>query len=172
MLLTFGNAVQPEGAFEAAVAWVSGNALGITIVLVMHGVLWPHTGERQFDALLRHGPARQRATAHAQGQQTRSKDNHHRRKLAVLRAVLSRRCRSCGWRCGSPGATPAQLAALRPDYDLLIEHVQALVSLVITLGESLRICRQSHAVTTAIEQSGSGSGPRGDVGDRGPGAGR
>ena len=52
MLLTFGNVDQPEGAFEAAVAWVSGNALGITVVLVMHGVLWPHTGERQFNALL------------------------------------------------------------------------------------------------------------------------
>ena len=53
VLLTFGNAAQPEDAFEAAVAWVSGNALGITIVLVMHGVLWPHTGEKQFHAQLR-----------------------------------------------------------------------------------------------------------------------
>jgi uncharacterized membrane protein YccC len=53
VLLTFGNATQPEGAFESAVAWVSGNALGITIVLVMHGVLWPHTGEKQFHAQLR-----------------------------------------------------------------------------------------------------------------------
>ena len=52
MLLTFGNVDEPEDAFEAAVAWVSGNALGITIVLVMHGVLWPHTGEKQFNALL------------------------------------------------------------------------------------------------------------------------
>ena len=52
-LITFGSIDEPENAFSKAVSWVSGNALGITIVLIMHGVLWPHTGEKSFEQQLR-----------------------------------------------------------------------------------------------------------------------
>ena len=52
-LITFASIEDPENAFSAALSWVSGNALGITIVLLMHGVLWPHTGEKSFEQQLR-----------------------------------------------------------------------------------------------------------------------
>ena len=51
------------------------------------------------------------------------------------------------------GHETGRVAALRPDYELLIEEVQALVTLVITLGESLKIARQAPVVMAAIEQS-------------------
>ena len=51
--ITFGTIDEPELAFSKAVSWVSGNALGITVVLIMHGVLWPHTGEKSFEQQLR-----------------------------------------------------------------------------------------------------------------------
>jgi uncharacterized membrane protein YccC len=154
VLLTFGSADHPEGAFDAAVAWVSGNALGITIVLIMHGVLWPHTGEKQFDALLRTilhdsvrlftlkvgGPLQGEAPAREIGQL----ENGLIEAMPQLRLAL----RIAGHETG-------RVAALRPDYELLIEEVQALVSLVITLGESWKICRQSPVVVAALEQSGA-----------------
>ena len=154
MLLTFGNVDQPEGAFEAAVAWVSGNALGITVVLVMHGVLWPHTGERQFNALLQTilgDSARlfrlkiaDLSQAPASSQEIGRIENALIEAMPQLRLAL----RIAGHETG-------RVAALRPDYELLIEEVQALVTLVITLGESLKICRQAPVVMAALERSGA-----------------
>ena len=51
-MITFHTINDPQNAFSEAVSWVSGNALGITIVLFMHGVLWPHTGEKSFEQQL------------------------------------------------------------------------------------------------------------------------
>ena len=154
MLLTFGNVDQPEGAFEAAVAWVSGNALGITIVLVMHGVLWPHTGERQFNALLQtilRDSARLfriKIVNLLQGQAPSQEIGHIENALIEAMPQLRLALRIAGHETG-------RVAALRPDYELLIEEVQALVTLVITLGESLKICRQAPVVMAAIERSGA-----------------
>ena len=53
------------------------------------------------------------------------------------------------------GHETGRVAALRPDYELLIEEVQALVTLVITLGENLKICRQAPVVMAALERSGA-----------------
>src|SRR5919106_2656807 len=51
-MITFVTINDPQNAFSEAVSWVSGNALGIAIVLFMHGVLWPHTGEKSFEQQL------------------------------------------------------------------------------------------------------------------------
>ena len=154
MLLTFSNVDQPEGAFEAAVAWVSGNALGITIVLVMHGVLWPHTGERQFNALLQTilrdstRLFRIKIVDLLQGQPPSREIGQIENALIEAMPQLRLALRIAGRETG-------RVAALRPDYELLIEEVQALVTLVITLGESLKICRQAPVVMAAIERSGA-----------------
>jgi uncharacterized membrane protein YccC len=154
MLLTFGNVDYPEGAFDAAVAWVSGNALGITIVLVMHGVLWPHTGEGQFNALLRtilHDSAQLFALKVGrplQGQAPSQEIGRLEGGLIEAMPQLRLALRIAGRETG-------RVAALQPDYELLIEEAQALVTLVITLGESLKICGQSPVVMSVIEQSGA-----------------
>jgi uncharacterized membrane protein YccC len=153
-LLTFGNADHPEGAFDAAVGWVSGNALGITVVLVMHGVLWPHTGEKQFDALLRtilRDSARLLALKVGrplEGEAPPAQEIGH------LEAGLIEAMPQLRLALSIAGHETGRVAALRPDYELLIEEVQALVTLTSTLGESLRVCQQSPVVMAAIEQSG------------------
>ena len=52
-MITFHSINDPQNAFSEAVSWVSGNALGIAIVLFMHGVLWPHTGRKELRAAAR-----------------------------------------------------------------------------------------------------------------------
>ncbi len=158
VLLTFGNAAQPEGAFEAAVAWVSGNALGITIVLVMQGVLWPHTGERQFDAQLRtmlHDSARLFTLKINGTMQGEAPATEVAREIGGVEYGLIQAMPQLRLALRIAGRDTAQLAALRPDYQLLIEQVQALVSLIITLGESLKICGQLPAIRSVLQQSGA-----------------
>jgi hypothetical protein len=48
-----------------------------------------------------------------------------------------------------------RLAALRPDYELLVQEVQALVTLSITLGETLKTCMAAPAVGGMLAQSRS-----------------
>ena len=152
IVLTFGNVDQPEAAFEAAVAWVSGNALGITVVLVMHGVLWPHTGERQFNALLQTILSdsarlfRIKVVNLLQGEEPSRAIGQIENALIGAMPQLRLALRIAGHETG-------RVAALRPDYELLIEDVQALVTLAITLGESFKIARQAPVVRAAIERS-------------------
>ena len=152
VLLTFGNAAQPEDAFEAAVGWVSGNALGITIVLVMHGVLWPHTGERQFNALLR-TILHDSAQLFALKVSTALQDPEPNVEIGRLETSLIQAMPQLRLALRIAGHETGRLAALRPDYELLIEEVQAVVSLTITFGESLKLCAQSPAVMGAIRES-------------------
>jgi uncharacterized membrane protein YccC len=154
MLLTFGSASQPEGAFATAVAWVSGNALGITIVLIMHGVLWPHTGEGQFDTQLRtllQDSARLFALKVSGPLQGRPIP----REIGRIESGLIRAMPQLRLALQIAGRETGRVAALRPDYELLIQEAQALVTLVITLGESLKICAASPTVMAAIGQSGA-----------------
>jgi uncharacterized membrane protein YccC len=154
MVLTFGNVDDPEGAFEAAVAWVSGNALGITVVLVMHGVLWPHTGEKQFDTLLR-TILRDTARLFALKVGGALQGEAPARQIGQIEDGLIAAMPQLRLALQIAGRETGRVAALRPDYELLIEQVQALVTLVIMLGESLRVCRQSPVVMAAIEDSGA-----------------
>jgi uncharacterized membrane protein YccC len=158
VLLTFGNAAQPEGAFEAAVAWVSGNALGITIVLVMHGVLWPHTGEKQFHAQLRtilRDSARLFTLKVSSGLQGEPPEGDIARKTGSLEYGLIQAMPQLRLALRIAGRETGQIAALRPDYQLLIEEVQALISLIITLGESLKVCGERPAVVAVLQQAGA-----------------
>jgi uncharacterized membrane protein YccC len=154
MLLTFGSATQPEGAFAAAVGWVSGNALGITIVLVMHGVLWPHTGEGQFDAQLR-TMLRDSARLFALKVSGPLQGRPLPREIGRIESGLIQAMPQLRLALQIAGRETGRVAALRPDYELLIEEAQALVTLVITLGESLKNCAESPTVMAAIGQSGA-----------------
>ena len=148
VLLTFGNVAQPEDAFEAAVAWVSGNALGITIVLVMHGVLWPHTGEKQFHAQLRtilRDSARLFTLKISSALQGEAPAGDLASKIGGIEYGLIQAMPQLRLALRIAGRETGQIAALRPDYQLLIEEVQALISLIDHAGrepEGLR--REAH----------------------------
>jgi uncharacterized membrane protein YccC len=152
ILIALTNAAQPEAAFDGAVAWISGNIVGITIVLIMHGVLWPHTGEKPFQERLHQtlqSSARLfelevRSVLHSEtapSEMGRIEDELIR-AMPELRLAL----RIAGHEAG-------RLAALRPDYELLVQEVQALVTLTITLGETLKICMATPAVRAMLAQS-------------------
>ena len=158
VLLTFGNVAQPEDAFEAAVAWVSGNALGITIVLVMHGVLWPHTGEKQFHAQLRtilRDSARLFTLKISSALQGEAPAGDLASKIGGIEYGLIQAMPQLRLALRIAGRETGQIAALRPDYQLLIEEVQALISLIITLGESLKVCAERPTVVAVLQQSGA-----------------
>ncbi len=154
MLLTFGSVSQPESGFDTAVAWVSGNALGITVVLIMHGVLWPHTGERQFDAQLR-TMLRDSARLFALKVGGLLQGQTPSQEIGRIESGLIQAMPQLRLALQIAGRETGRVAALRPDYELLIEEVQALVTLVITLGESVKTCTQAPVVMAAIEQSGA-----------------
>jgi uncharacterized membrane protein YccC len=158
MLLTFGNVAQPEDAFEAAVAWVSGNALGITIVLVMHGVLWPHTGEKQFHAQLRtilRDSVRLFTLKISSALQGEAPAGDLASKIGGVEYGLIQALPQLRLALRIAGRETGQIAALRPDYQLLIEEVQALISLIITLGESLKVCGERPTVVAVLQRPGA-----------------
>jgi uncharacterized membrane protein YccC len=152
VLIALTNADQPEAAFDGAVSWISGNIVGITIVLIMHGVVWPHTGEKHFQDGLRRvlqGSARLFALevrsvrrGEAPPPEMGRIEDELIRAMPELRLAL----RIAGQEAG-------RLAALRPDYELLVQEVQALVTLSITLDETLKTCMAAPTVRAMLAQS-------------------
>jgi uncharacterized membrane protein YccC len=151
-LLTFGNASNPEAAYDAAVAWVSGNAVGITVVLVMQGVLWPQTSARNFEHLV-HAALRDGARLFAEKVAGFVDGRMASEEIARLEGKLIGAMPQLRLALHIAGYEPGRLARHRPDYELLIVEVQSLTSLIITFGESLKFCGQSAAVTSTIRQS-------------------
>jgi hypothetical protein len=159
-LITFGSIDDPENAFSTAVSWVSGNALGIAIVLIMHGVLWPHTGEKSFEQQLRtflqglghlftlkmaalpyseavpgQVPAEaaapdQSTPEPAEPQKIREIEAHLIAALAQLRLAL-----------GIASRDTQRIARFERAYADLIEQLQSLASVIMAYGENLRTWR-------------------------------
>jgi uncharacterized membrane protein YccC len=159
--ITFGTIDEPELAFSKAVSWVSGNALGITIVLIMHGVLWPHTGEKSFEQQMRtflQGLAhlfalKVAALPHAaavsgetpkpvEPEQIRQLEAHLIAALAQLRQAL-----------GIASRDTPRIARFAQSYDALLDDLQSLTSLIIAYGENLRIWRSTAVAAELVPGS-------------------
>jgi hypothetical protein len=159
-LITFTTINDPQDAFSEAVSWVSGNALGITIVLFMHGVLWPHTGESSFEQQLatflqglsrlftlkmatmplteeEHAEPREQAMA-----EIRELESRLISALAPLRLALGIAVRDTG-----------RFTRFEAAYVDLMERLQSLTSVLMAYGDSLRIWRGTPLAATVIPKA-------------------
>lgn len=160
-LITFNTINDPENAFSEALSWVSGNALGVTIVLFMHGVLWPHTGERSFEQQLRtfmQGLARlftlkmaalpQEARQHDAASRAATQAEIHELEnrlmgaLAPLRLTLGIASRDTG-----------RFIRFGAAYADLVEQLQSLTSVIMAFGDSLRIWRDTPVADAVLAHS-------------------
>jgi uncharacterized membrane protein YccC len=160
-MITFDTINDPQNAFSEAVSWVSGNALGVTIVLFMHGVLWPHTGEKSFEQQLKtfmQGLARlftlkmaalpQEARQHdaasreATGTEIHQLENRLMGALVPLRLAL-----------GIASRDTDRFIRFGAAYAELVEQLQSLTSVIMAYGDSLRIWRDTPLADAVIPRS-------------------
>jgi uncharacterized membrane protein YccC len=160
-MITFNTINDPQNAFSEAVSWVSGNALGVTIVLFMHGVLWPHTGERSFEQQLstfmqglsrlfalkmaalpqearQHDPASREATL----TEIHQLENRLMGALVPLRLAL-----------GIAARDTDRFIRFRAAYADLMEQLQSLTSVIMAYGDSLRVWRDTPLADAIIPHS-------------------
>lgn len=157
-LITFGSIDEPEHAFSKAVSWVSGNALGITIVLIMHGVLWPHTGEKSFEQQLRtflQGlahlftlkmaglPYSEAVSDQAQAPDRSVPEPAEPEKIRELEAHLIAALAQLRLALGIASRDTQRIARFEHAYADLIEQLQSLASVIMAYGENLRIWRNT-----------------------------
>jgi uncharacterized membrane protein YccC len=160
-MITFVTINDPQNAFSEAVSWVSGNALGIAIVLFMHGVLWPHTGEKSFEQQLKtfmqglsrlfalkmaalpqearqHDPASREATR----TEIHQLENRLMGALAPLRLAL-----------GIAARDTDRFIRFRAAYADLMEQLQSLTSVIMAYGDNLRVWRDTPLADAVIPHS-------------------
>ncbi|MGH6917842.1 MAG: FUSC family protein, partial [Geminicoccaceae bacterium] len=160
-LITFNSIDDPQNAFSVAVSWVSGNALGVTIVLFMHGVLWPHTGEKSFEQQLKtfmQGLARLFAlkmTAlpqEARQQDARSRDattaEIHQLESRLVAALVQLRLA-----LGIASRDTDRFIRFEAAYADLMEQLQSLTSVIMAYGDSLRVWRDTPLADAVIPHS-------------------
>jgi uncharacterized membrane protein YccC len=160
-MITFHSINDPQNAFSEAVSWVSGNALGIAIVLFMHGVLWPHTGEKSFEQQLKtfmqglsrlfalkmaalpqearqHDPASREATL----TEIHQLENRLMGALAPLRLAL-----------GIAARDTDRFIRFRAAYADLMEQLQSLTSVIMAYGDTLRVWRDTPLADAVVPHS-------------------
>ncbi len=148
-LITFGTIYDPQNAFSEALSWVSGNALGVAIVLFMHGVLWPHTGESSFEQQLRtfvQGLSRlytlKMTTMPLEAQQQDGADQAA--TLAEIRELEDRLIAALApmrLALGIASRDTERFMRFAAAYADLVEQLQSLASVIMAYGDSLRIWR-------------------------------
>jgi hypothetical protein len=150
-LITFGSIDDPENAFSTAVSWVSGNALGITIVLIMHGVLWPHTGERSFEQQLRtflQGlghlfTLKMAALPYAEALSGEAPEPAEVQKVRELEARLIAALAQLRLALGIASRDTQRIGRFEGAYADLLDQLQSLTSVIMAYGENLRIWRNT-----------------------------
>jgi hypothetical protein len=160
-LITFNTIDDPQNAFSEALSWVSGNALGVTIVLFMHGVLWPHTGERSFEQQLRtflQGLARlfdlkmaalpQEARQHDPSSREAIMIEIHQLENRLMGALVPLRLA-----LGIASRDTERFIRFRAAYADLMEQLQSLTSVIMAYGDSLRIWRDTPLADAVIPRS-------------------
>jgi uncharacterized membrane protein YccC len=160
-MITFNTINDPQNAFSEAVSWVSGNALGVTIVLFMHGVLWPHTGERSFEqqlstfmqglsrlfalkmaALPQEARERDPASREATLTEIHQLENRLMGALVPLRLTL-----------GIAARDTDRFIRFRTAYADLVEQLQSLTSVIMAYGDNLRVWRDTPLADAVIPHS-------------------
>jgi uncharacterized membrane protein YccC len=160
-LITFASINDPQSAFSVAVSWVSGNALGVAIVLFMHGVLWPHTGEKSFEEQLKtfmqglsHLFALKLAVL---PQEARQHDVQSRQAtMTEIHQVESRLVAALSQlrlALGIAARDTDRFIRCQAAYADLIERLQSLTSVIIAYGDSLRIWRGTPLADAVIPHS-------------------
>ena len=150
-LITFGSIDEPQNAFSTAVSWVSGNALGIAIVLIMHGVLWPHTGEKSFEQQLRtflQGlghlfTLKMAVLPYAEAVPGAAPEPVELQKIRELEAHLIAALAQLRLALGIASRDTQRIARFEHAYADLIEQLQSLTTVVMAYGENLRIWRST-----------------------------
>jgi uncharacterized membrane protein YccC len=160
-LITFNTIDDPQNAFSEAVSWVSGNALGVAIVLFMHGVLWPHTGERSFEQQLKTfmqglsrlftlkmaalpQEARQQDAAGREAIRTEIHELENRLMGALIPLRLA---------LGIASRDTDRFIRFRAAYADLVEQLQSLTSVITAYGDSLRIWRDTPLADAVVAHS-------------------
>lgn len=157
-LITFNTIDDPQNAFSEAISWVSGNALGIAIVLFMHGVLWPHTGESSFERQLTtftQGLSRlfalKMAALPMEGHQPPSQETLseiHQLESRLIAALAPLRLA-----LGIATRDTERFARFAAAYADLMEQLQSLTSVVMAYGDSLRIWRDTPLAAAVIPRA-------------------
>jgi hypothetical protein len=161
-LITFGSIDDPQNAFRTALSWVSGNGLGIVIVLIMHGVLWPHTGEKSFEQQLRtflqglghlftlkiaappySETLSDQVPAGAQTPDRSAQEPAELEKIRELEARLVAALAQLRLALGIASRDTERIARFEQAYADLIEQLQSLTSVIMAYGENLRIWRST-----------------------------
>ena len=160
-LITFNSIDDPQNAFREAVSWVSGNALGVTIVLFMHGVLWPHTGEKSFEQQLKtctRGLARLFALKMAAlPQEARQQDARSREattaEIHELESRLVAALVQLRLALGIASRDTDRFIRFEAAYADLMERLQSLTSVIMAYGDSLRVWRDTPLADAVIPHS-------------------
>jgi uncharacterized membrane protein YccC len=160
-LITFATIDDPQNAFSEAVSWVSGNALGIAIVLFMHGVLWPHTGEKSFEQQLKtfmQGLARlvalkMAALPQAARQQDRQSQEATLTEIHQLESRLMAALVQLRLALGIASRDTGRFVRFEAAYADLIEQIQSLTSVIMAFGDSLRIWRDTPLADAIVPRS-------------------
>jgi uncharacterized membrane protein YccC len=159
--ITFNTINDPQNAFSEAVSWVSGNALGVTIVLFMHGVLWPHTGERSFEQQLRtfmQGLSRlfalkmaalpQEARQHDAASREATLTEIHQLENRLMGALVPLR-----QALGIAARDTDRFIRFRAAYADLMEQLQSLTSVIMAYGDNLRVWRDTPLADAVVPHS-------------------
>jgi Fusaric acid resistance protein family len=158
-LITFNTINDPQMAFHQAVSWVSGNALGIVIVLFMHGVLWPHTGEKAFEGQLKsffEGLAhlftlKMAALPHAWGVDPQNPASPA--EIRQLEGRLIGGLMQIRLALGIASRDTDRFARFEARYADLVERLQSLMSEIMAYGENMRIWRDTPLAGTLLAGS-------------------
>ena len=160
-MITFVTINDPQNAFSEAVSWVSGNALGIAIVLFMHGVLWPHTGEKSFEQQLKtfmQGLSRlfalkmaalpQEARQHDPASREATRTEIHQLENRLIGALAPLRLT-----LGIAARDTDRFIRFRAAYADLLEQLQSLTSVIMAYGDSLRVWRDTPLADAIVPHS-------------------
>lgn len=145
-LITFGSIYDPQNAFSEALSWMSGNALGVTIVLFMHGVVWPHTGERSLEKQLRtflEGLSHLFTLRMAALPQNPTRGPENAAEIRQLESHLIAALTQLRLALGIASRDTGRIARFHVPYAGLVEQLQSLMSVIMAYGENLRVWRDT-----------------------------
>jgi len=142
----------PYGTFEFAILWASSMALGIVVLLLVHGILWPNPAGKDFEKGMKSVLENSRELFSFKVraifedkpyvQETTTIEKGLIMLLPKLRTTLATATLDTG-----------RFHNYQQQYNSLLDQLGTLVKLIVAFGETISVCRESSLLKSTLAES-------------------
>lgn len=144
----------PYGTFEFAILWTSSMALGVVVLLLVHGILWPNPAGKDFEKGVKSVLEKSRELFSFKVRAV-FEDQPYLHETASIEKGLIMLLPKLRTTLATAALDTGRYHNYQQQYNSLLDQLGTLVRLIVAFGETINVCSESSSLKSTLAGSDS-----------------